>query len=90
MKPKPPSTDQVVGRGTSVKDSKKDSGPVEPFTPEANARIVEFIRSMTRDELIEFLEYREPGVPEYWLGKPVRRPRLRSPRASKNGAETKL
>ena len=61
-----------------------------PFNhPLVTERIVEHIRSMTPDEIIAFLEYRTPGIKEYWLGKPIRKPRRRATAASKNDAGAK-
>jgi hypothetical protein len=60
-----------------------------PTHPLVTARIVEHIRSMTPEEALAFLSYRTPGIKEYWLGKPIRKPRRRSTTASKNGAGAK-
>ena len=35
-----------------------------PMHPEVIARIHERIRQMTPEELLAFIEYREPGIPE--------------------------
>ena len=45
--------------------------PYGPHHPEVLARVLEMIQSMTPEEGKAFLEYRKPGIPEYWFGKPV-------------------
>ena len=44
---------------------------LDPNSPEATKLVVKFIKSMTREELAEFMTTYEPGVPHYWLGQPV-------------------
>ena len=44
---------------------------LSPDDPRVTARIREFIQSMTPEEAKAFLEYRRPGIPEYWLGEPI-------------------
>ena len=51
---------------------------VSPHDPEVTARVLEFIQSMTPEEAKAFLEYRKPGIPEYWFGEPI--PKKRSKR----------
>ena len=43
----------------------------DPFHPEVMARVLEVIQSMTPEEAKAFLEYRKPGIPEYWFGEPI-------------------
>ena len=38
---------------------------------EAVAGFIEEIKTMSRDEFIEMLVRRPPGVKEYWLGEPI-------------------
>ena len=42
----------------------KQKKRIDPNSPEGIASIRESIRSMTREELIELLDYRTPGVEE--------------------------
>jgi hypothetical protein len=67
----------------------KEKLNLPPTHPEVTARVVEMIRSMTPDEALAFLEYRSPGVKEYWLGKPIRKSRSKAPSTTKNGAKAK-
>jgi hypothetical protein len=60
-----------------------------PFHPEVTARVIEFIRSMTPEEAKAFLEYRKPGIPEYWLGDPIYPNGRRKPRKKKTLTDTK-
>ena len=41
---------------------------------EGIARFGEEIKNMSRDEFIDMLVRRPPGVPEYWLGEPIEPP----------------
>ena len=43
----------------------------DPHHPEVTARVLEMIQSMTPEEAKAFLEYRKPGIPEYWFGEPI-------------------
>ena len=57
---------------------------LSPNHPEVLARIIARIRSMTPEEAKAFLEYRKPGIPEYWLGEPIypngrKKPRKKKP-----------
>ena len=54
-----------------MKTFEKKLDHLDPHHPEVTAHVIELIRSMTPEEAKEFLEYRTPGVPEYWLGKPI-------------------
>ncbi len=57
----------------------------DPFHPEVMARVIELIRSMTPEEAKTFLEYRKPGIPEYWFGEPI--PKKRHKRQKENAEQ---